>query len=68
MMSNYVPDNYDAFRRHDAEQEEWLSKRPVCEYCGEPIQDDYLYKIGGELYCEECMNDLFRHDAEDYEE
>jgi formylmethanofuran dehydrogenase subunit E len=63
----YVPDNYDAFRRHDAETEEWLSKRPICEYCDEPIQDEFLYDIDGTLYCEECMKELFRRDSENYE-
>jgi RNA polymerase-binding transcription factor DksA len=63
----YAPDNYDAFRRHQAEQDAWLDKRPLCEHCGEPIQDDYLYKIDGALYCEECMKELYRESTEEYE-
>lgn len=62
-----VPDNYDAFEQHEAEQEAWLSKRPICVICGEPIQDDYLYDVGGELHCEECMKETFRRSTEDYE-
>ena len=62
-----IPDNYDAFVIHDAKQEDWLNKRPVCEECGEHIQDEYLFEIAGVIYCEECVNDLFRKDAEDYE-
>ena len=63
----YVPDNYDAYERHEAEQEAWLKKRPICEKCGEPIQDDYLFDVDGDLYCEDCMKDLYRKDAENYE-
>ena len=62
-----VPDNYDAYMLHEAEQEAKLAKLPICEYCKEPIQDDYLYEIGGTIYCEECMKDSFRHSTEDYE-
>ena len=62
-----VPDNYDAFLRHDAEQEARLAKRPICGYCEEPIQDDFLYDIGGSVYCERCLKEVHRHSTEDYE-
>lgn len=62
-----VPDNYDAFCRHEADAEAWLSKRPICEHCGEHIQDEFLYDINGVLYCEECAKDLFLKDADNYE-
>lgn len=63
----YVPDNYDAYRDHEARQEAELKRLPKCEHCGERIQDDFLYEIDGSVYCEECMNELFRHSTEDYE-
>lgn len=63
----YVPDNYDMFRQREAEEERWLKGRPQCENCREPIQDEVLFDIDGKLYCEECMNDLFRRNTEDYE-
>jgi formylmethanofuran dehydrogenase subunit E len=62
-----VPDNYDAFRMHEAEQEGWLKRLPICEECKEPIQDDVLYDIDGTIYCEKCMKDAFRKWTEDYE-
>ncbi len=62
-----VPDNYDAYRQHEAEREKWLKSRPICVYCEEPIQDDFLYEVNGELYCEECMQKWFRQSTEDYE-
>ena len=53
-----IPDNYDFFRMHEDEQDEWLEQRPVCVCCGDHIQDDYCYDVGGEIYCEDCMVSL----------
>ena len=58
-MSN-IPDNYELFQQHDAEQEELLEGLPVCCCCGNHIQDDCYYDIDGEIYCEKCMEDTFR--------
>ncbi len=58
------------FERHDAEQERWLQSRPVCEVCGEHIQEEHLYDIDGDLVCEECltkyMNENYRQSTERY--
>lgn len=53
-------DNYDRFVEFDAEMERRLEQLPVCDCCGEPIQDEYRWEIGNEVYCERCANDLFR--------
>lgn len=53
-------DPYDEFLNHEAQAEEWLNRLPVCDYCGEPIQDDYYYRIGDECICEHCMESEFR--------
>ena len=60
----YCPDNYDAFRRHDAEQEAKLERLPICTYCGEAITGDYAYEIGDDLICEECLKDNHRKTVE----
>ena len=60
-------DNYGLFEIHDAEQAAWLDKRPICICCGNPIQDDFLYDIHGDLYCEGCINDSFRKFTDNYE-
>lgn len=52
--------------RYDAEQQKELEKCPKCSICCEYIQDDYLYEINDELICEECINDNFRKNVEDY--
>lgn len=43
--------------QREREQERWLNSRPVCDVCGEPIQDDYFYKPEDEIMCESCFND-----------
>lgn len=53
----YIPDNLDAYNAHEKEQERWLASRPVCSWCGEPIQEEYAYKIGDELVCEYCIDE-----------
>ena len=46
--------------RHDAEQEDWLKRLPVCYECDNPIQDDECYEINGELICPDCLNNNHR--------
>lgn len=48
------------FARHDAEQEAWLAKRPVCADCGHHIQEEEAYYINGEWICERCMDSYRR--------
>lgn len=60
----FCVDPYTDFVQHDKEQQAGLEKRPKCEYCGKHIQDDDLFYINGEIICEDCLNDNFRHDVE----
>lgn len=57
------PDNYSAWEQHEVEQEKQLDKLPLCDYCDEPIQDEYAYYIDGSWYCERCMNENFRREV-----
>lgn len=52
--------------RYTEEKDNLLAKCPVCDYCNEHIQDEYLYEINDELICEECIKDNFRKNVEDY--
>lgn len=56
---SYVPDNYDMFCQHDAQQEQaekdWLARLPLCEDCEKPIRDEECFKIGDMLFCPDCM-------------
>jgi formylmethanofuran dehydrogenase subunit E len=54
------------FERYDAEQQKKLSRLPRCCCCGEPIQDDFYFDLGDEIYCEECLKEQFRKSTEDW--
>ena len=62
----HVPDNYDAFVKHEADQEEKMARLPVCDYCGNAIQDDWYYEIDGEKFCPDCMDEHFRKSTDDF--
>ena len=61
-----IPDVYDLWEAHDREQAKRLERLPVCEICGEPIQDEHLYLINDEFVCPACLERDFRKDTEDY--
>lgn len=62
-----IPDNFDAYDAYEREQERWLAKRPKCEWCGEPIQDDYAYRIDDDLVCTHCVDECMEViEDEDY--
>lgn len=46
---------YD-FTNNEDRKYKWLKSRPICSQCGEHIQDEYGYRLGNDLYCEECVN------------
>lgn len=64
-MLKYTDDPVADFHAYDDEQQKWLDSLPVCAECGQPIQDDYCYEIDGEIICEECLNDNYRHFTND---
>lgn len=55
-----MKDNYDFWLEHDYEEQEWLDSLPVCDECGQTIQDDHCYNINGNYICEECLNERYR--------
>lgn len=54
----YVPDNLDLYEWHEQEQERWLQSRPVCDCCGEHIQDESYHQIMGEKICDRCLDGM----------
>lgn len=54
------------FERHDMEQAKQLERLPVCEICGEPIQDKHLFLINDEFVCPACLERDFRKNTEDF--
>lgn len=62
----FTDDPLSDFDRYDRQQEEWLNSLPVCDCCGEPIQDDFCYEINGELICTDCLETNHKKCTEDY--
>ena len=61
-----IPDNYSRWQQHDDECEEWLASRPLCDWCGKRIQDDFLFNIDGTLFHAECAELEFKKPTEDF--
>ena len=59
-----LPDNYSQWEAHEREQEAWLAKRLMCDYCEQNIQDDHYFDINGEVVCPDCMESCFRKEIE----
>ena len=62
----YTDNPLHDFWRHEQEQEEQLKKLPKCQCCDEHIQDDYLFVVDDEIFCEECVKYWFRKPVEDF--
>lgn len=62
----YIPDNYDRFEMHMAEQERELDKLPECSECGEKIQSEECYEFNDELICPDCLKNYHRKYTEDF--
>ena len=56
----YTDDPERDYDRYDRDQTEWLNSLPVCEHCGEPIQEDEWYEIDGAEIHEDCLRDYCR--------
>lgn len=59
-------DPLDDFTRLDRQQAADLERLPVCDYCKQPIQDEFLYDINGEFICEDCLDRFFKKETEDF--
>ena len=56
-MTNYVPDNYDAYEAYEREITRQERHLPICCMCEEHIwQEDAVY-IDGKWYCDQCLDD-----------
>ena len=61
-----IPDNYDAWRRHDDEMEDRIARFPICHECKEPIQDEKCYNFDGILICKSCLENYHEVYTDDY--
>lgn len=53
---------YELMRR-EAEEESWLKTRPVCDWCGEPIQEEsaIYFDTQHKWLCDACADDFRRY-------
>lgn len=56
----YVPDNYDQYRKHEAELENAKERLPICCMCNREIEDYECWQFGDEPICDECAEKNFR--------
>ena len=56
-------DNYSLWESHDNENESRLENLPICDCCGEHIQQDTAVRINGCWFCDSCLDEL-REDTE----
>lgn len=61
-----IPDNYDLFERHEAEQHIKELKLPRCCECDNPITDEICFEFDGELFCKNCIIENHRKWVDDY--
>lgn len=61
-----IPDNYSLWEAHEARLERELARFPVCDYCGEPITDENIWDVEGELYHADCAKEMFEKNTNDY--
>lgn len=54
--------------QHLADEDRAEEKYPHCDICGKTIYDEHFYEIEGDYYCEDCLNDEFRRNTDDYME
>ena len=59
-----IPDNYSAYEAHERNQAAAVARRKICDCCGEPIFSESAFRIGDELWCEDCMEDCRTYDVE----
>lgn len=57
---------YSDYSEEDArrakEYKDWLERRPTCDWCMEPIEDDYAFEIDGQLICGDCIEDYLHEE------
>ena len=54
----YIPDAYDQWKAHEAEQQAQLDELPMCCECGERIQQEDAVCINDNYICDHCLDDL----------
>jgi len=51
----YTDDPISDFKNHDIDQQRKLERLPVCNCCGEHIQQDMAVFLDDNWYCDDCL-------------
>lgn len=65
-VNGNIPDIMDLWMDYDSQQEKQQEKFPKCCECDKPIFDEYFYMINDCIICEDCLNDLYKVNTDDY--
>lgn len=61
-----IIDNYDLWEAHDRKKEKMLEDLPICEICGEPIQQEKAVYYNDQWCCRDCEEEFWREIREDF--
>ena len=61
----YSDDPVRDFERHDREQARRLARLPLCQICGEPIQQEFAVRINYAWFCDRCLDEAREAVADD---
>ncbi len=67
-LISFTDDPIRDWDRHCDEEAAQETRLPRCDCCKERIYEDSLFDIDGEILCEDCMNNRYRRDTDDYME
>ena len=59
-MTRITDDPIADAERWIREQDKQLERLPHCDYCGEPIQEEYYFDLCGDRVCERCIDEMKR--------
>lgn len=66
MAFNFTDDPIADYDRYLEEQEEQLNNLPLCECCGQPIQQEEAVYYNDQWCCEDCEDEFWRTIREDF--
>ena len=48
-------DNLGLYEAYEAKQEKKLAKKPICDCCGDYIQQEHAFHFKGMWICDDCL-------------
>lgn len=64
-MFDRLPEPHELWDAHCREQDYLHGMLPMCDECGERVEDEFCYDFNGTIICEECLNHNYRKHTAD---